>query len=277
MLLSLGLFSEPNIFVSTKYFFLWPFQVYYHIREEYFHAFLSNSAGNHLSLLEDPVVTFLHENSFPVGGCWPVGPFCSQQQPWLLSHPGAPSQADNGARSKPSSLLKRAKQLPKAASHREFTRVAAAQKLSGKGLWPKGAAHMGSTDPPLHWSQWAAQNLTPTSLSSSTTCPRDSSPCHLFLSLSYEFDFRCLRTAFWALVFPPDFPCHALLHFIFKPDHCFLFSLCFNTQALDNQTSDWLCATSVLSQAKFHSICGTTCHRERDSARHLPFHHFLGK
>lgn len=116
-----------------------------------------------------------------------------------VSHPGTwntiPStprclQELGAACSKPFSLPKGEKQFPKAASRRELAEVAAAQKLSGKGLWPEGAAHMGS---PLHWLQGAAQNLTPASLPSSTTGPGDSSPCHLFLSLSYDFDFRCLR------------------------------------------------------------------------------------
>lgn len=193
----------------------------------------------------------------------------TRQPPWNTTPRRQQSLQELGAAcSKAFSLLKRAKQFPKAASHRELAMVAAAPLEGGSPLervWDQRGLFTWGAQIPHHWLQWAAQNLTPASLFSSATGPRDSSPCHLFLSLSYESDFRCLRTALWALAFPLDFPCHALLYFIFKPDRYFLFSLCFNTQALDNQTWDWLYATSVLSQAKFHSICGTTCQRERET------------
>lgn len=61
-----------------------------------------------------------------------------QQRPWELG----------AACSGSFSLLKRAKQFPKAASHREFARVAGAQKLPRKGLRPERDAPKGSRDPP---------------------------------------------------------------------------------------------------------------------------------
>lgn len=88
VLLSLGLFNKPNIFVSTKYFFLWPFQVYYWRRGEYFHVFLLNSVGSHLSLLKDPVVTSLHGNSSPMGGCWPSALPAAGTSPYQPAAPG---------------------------------------------------------------------------------------------------------------------------------------------------------------------------------------------
>lgn len=199
----------------------------------------------------------------------------TRQPPWttIPSRQQCPQELGTAC-SKPFPLLSRAKQFPKAVGHREPSRVATAQKLFGKGLWPKRAAHTGSLDSPS--TDYSGQHKT-------WLQPLFPHPQHIpeiphpaiyfYLSLSYEFDFRCLRIAFWVLVSPLDFPCHALFGLIFKPDHYFLFSLCFNTQILDNQTWDWLCATSVLSQAKFHSICGTRG-RERDFDRHLLFPSF---
>jgi len=170
VLLTLEFFNKPNIFVSTKYFFLWLFHVYYQRQGEYFHIFLQKSPGSHLSLLKDPVVTFLHENSSPVGGCQPSA--LSVRAPVLSGEPcqdSIPSQQwcprqSGAACSESFSLLKRAKLFPEAESLREFARVAAVQKLSRQVLRTEGDAHMGNLDAPGHWLQRAAQNPTPASL-----------------------------------------------------------------------------------------------------------------
>lgn len=130
VLQSPGFFHEPNIFVTTKYFFLWLCQVYYQRQGEYFHVFLLNSSGRHLSLLKDPEARFLFENLTPLRG--------SQ-----LSAPSLASQPPTGIRGLIFLPVQHNKAIPGAKSHREFAGVAAAQKLCRKGLGSRGA-RMGS-------------------------------------------------------------------------------------------------------------------------------------
>lgn len=173
VLQSPGFFHEPNIFVTTKYFFLWLCQVYYQRQGEYFHVFLLNSSGRHLSLLKDPEATFLFANLTPLRGS-------------RLSAPSLASQPPTGIRGLIFLPAQRNKAIPRAASHREFARVAAAQKLLRKGLGSRGAVWGAGITLPLA----AIRNIKPEASAPSIlhtraiTGHRAPSPFSLFLPLS---------------------------------------------------------------------------------------------
>lgn len=147
VLSSPGFSNMPNIFASAKYFFLWPFQVYYRRRGGILSRFPLEFCREPSLSPEGPSGDISAWEPFPGGGCWP-----SPRPTPGTSHPRTASparpQEPGAACSEPSSLLKRAEHLPDAVGHGEFSRAAAAQKLSGKGLRPEGAARTGSGHPP---------------------------------------------------------------------------------------------------------------------------------
>lgn len=71
VLLSLGFFNKPNIFASAKYFFLWPFQVYYRRRGGTLSRFPLESCRDVSLSLERPSSDISMWKLFPVGGCRP--------------------------------------------------------------------------------------------------------------------------------------------------------------------------------------------------------------
>lgn len=144
VLLSLGFFNKPNIFATAKYFFLWPFQVYYRRQGEYFHVFPLNSAGSHLSLPKDPAVTFLRENSSPVGDCQPSAlpaPGTSTYQPATPGHHPEPAMVPMGIGGGPQ-WISISGQESKAVPRRYKSRGVCQGFCSTETLW-EGAATWG--------------------------------------------------------------------------------------------------------------------------------------
>lgn len=184
VLSSPGFSNMPNIFASAKYFFLWPFQVYYRRRGGILSRFPLEFCREPSLSPEGPSGDISAWEPFPGGGCWP-----SPRPTPGTSHPRTASparpQEPGAACSEPSSLLKRAEHLPDAVGHGEFSRAAAAQKLSGKGLRPEGAARTGSGHPPPR-TGYSGQHK-PWPFPHPHRGPNGSgapSPCCLFLSLS---------------------------------------------------------------------------------------------
>lgn len=225
-----GLFHEPSIFVTTKYFFLWLCQVYY-----------QRQGG---TLLWFPL-EFCRETS--------VSPERHSSdtlvwKPVLSKRQTAPSIIPN---------------QPPGVSWGPDVSLSSIQKGSSPSCKPQWVCHScsstetlregsvvqrsclaGEWASPYHQLQSGAQILRlalPSSMLGPWQVPGLPRPSlYSFLGILLQ-----LGASLWALVSPPVFPCNAVLCFIFKPDHHFLFSLCCNTQAPESQMQGRLCATAL--------------------------------
>lgn len=158
--MSPGFFNKPNMFASAKYFFLWPFKVYVWRQGKTF-TFSSWILQGDISLSWKTQWWHFCVQSLPLweaAGCLlllPWAPALTSQpsQDSILSQQRCPQESGASCRES-FSLLKKAKQFPEAVTHREFGRVAAAQKVSRKGLQSEGMDHMGSRDPPATSYSW---------------------------------------------------------------------------------------------------------------------------
>lgn len=235
VLSSPGFSNMPDIFVSAKYFFLWLFQVYYRRRGGILSRFP-------LEFCREPSLSWRTQRwlfcmrAFPWGRLLAIGPSHPRHRP---PRDSIPSQTPGTGGCLPRTGEQSSSPTPSVTG--SFPGLPQRRdSLGRKGLRPEGAARTGSGHPPAPV-QRAAQSLT---LPSSTPGPQWLPSPLTLLFISVTFLGR-LRTALWALVSLLVFPCNALLCLIFKPDHHFLFSLCFNTQGLDSQTRDWLCSTAL--------------------------------
>lgn len=193
-----------------------------------------------ISLLKDPAVTFLHE-SLSLGeaaGHRPVPPPAPatpgqhpQPDPRNRGLPAANRPLCSGEQSS-SPTPSVTGSFPGLPQRRD--------SLGRKGCDPRGLLGRGAGIPPA---PATAGSTKPDPSLIHAGAPMAPEPLTL-LFISVAFLGR-LRTALWALVSLLVFPCNALLCLIFKPDHHFLFSLCFSTQGLDSRTRDWLCSTAL--------------------------------
>lgn len=267
------------MFASAKYFFLWPFKVYVWRQGKTF-TFSSWILQGDISLSWKTQWWHFCVQSLPLweaAGCLlllPWAPALTSQpsQDSILSQQWCPQESGASCRES-FSLLKKAKQFPEAVTHREFGRVAAAQKVSRKGLQSEGTDHMGSRDPPATSYSWQHKTWPQPPFPHPHWSCNSSQSSFTLLFIFVPFPGTWFQSALCALVSPPVFPRNALLCFIFKPDHHFLFSHCFNTLAQDSQTQNWLCATALpyprTNCTAQHGAVVPHARERRDPDRHL--------